>query len=415
MFYKIILNPVIVYLLIWTFFIVGNLFGIMQYPKKVDQFYNIIFLSLVSLFFGFALVKIIFYKKIINVRKKKKILLFLKKRISILKKVYSVFIIISLAGLILTYIKLFSQVSFDFFIHNQATIKTDIDRSVLGAHLCSFAYIDFIIGILISKITDKKTYWLIPILMIILFSFSFFGRVPIFIALIMGYFMHTIIDYLYNKKKNIIKFFSLIILFIFLSFSFLSLTINERIAEYGITYDPYRDFISNDTKIFFNNYDFIFGSDRSASITYAYLFNPIATLNYWASNTFELGYGKHSFPYIYRIMVKLGVIDNKDNFIGNNETVGEMGLQLPTYLGSLYEDFGYFGVLLFPFLISFISTYLYYKLIYYNNIYSILILPILLTFIVFSPLIFMFMDVVVFDVLVVVILLSIYLNIKYIR
>ncbi len=415
MFYKILLNPMSVYVIMWSFFTIGNLFGIMWYPKKVDEFYIVLLISFIAASSGYLLIVFIFNDKHINNNKKENILNFLKENTYILKNIYFYLTILASIGVIIVYIKLFSQVSLSFYIGNQASIKVDINRSIVGVHLCSFAYVSLVIGVIITKITNQKKYIYTPLLLIIMFSFSFYGRIPIFIALILGYFVHVIFDFMSTKQKSISRFIIYGIFSMLIAFSFLSHTIESRISEYGGNYDPYKNYVSVETKDFFDSFSLVFASNRAASLTYAYLFNPIATLNYWVSHTNDIEYGRNSFPYFYRIMVKLDLIDIKDNFTGNQESVGEMGLQLPTYLGGFYKDFAFFGVTFFPFLFLFLSSYLYYKLIYYNNLFSIILLPLMLTFIVFSPLIFLFKEILFFDVLLISYFVAKYLDLKYRR
>lgn len=308
-----------------------------------------------------------------------------------LLRIYKVLLFLGFVGILLIYTKVLSQISFGSFISQQATVKSLISRSVLGNYLASSAYVAIPVSVILVLINKKRKMLIVyPLIQCIVYSVSFWGRVPVMVALIM-----LVSSYLITKqscniaygRSNKIKVMKLLVsstlAFIFV-ISILSWTIELRMAEFGVGYTPYTYYLnySSNLNLFLaENLPDEGITYRGVVSTYSYLTASIPTLDFWVSRDSEFAMGQASFPYIARLFQQIGLIQGGELITGDRP-LGN-GLQLPTLIGYAYIDYGYIGVILSGAFIGFIGNFLYLKnlrkpklkfIFYLSNVYVLVLL-----------------------------------------
>jgi len=242
-----------------------------------------------------------------------------------------------------------------------------------------------------SLMRRRWIYPIFPLVLCLLFSFSFWGRVPFVMAMIIfascKLILSLIITSQNNLKQNTIKYTvkTIIIIFIIIiaMFSFLSWTIEFRISQYGPRYNPTQQYASDNLIAkYLQNHSSLFASYRAAQITWSYLVSPIATFDYWVSQDSEYALGQASFPYFFRLAHKLG-LSKEPEIVGDRPLGG--GLQLPTFLGYAYIDFGFFGIFLYSFILGYVATRLYRNLFRRPRLSSYMYLSLIYILILLSP------------------------------
>jgi hypothetical protein len=392
---KIVYSPVFVYFAIWAFILLLYASNILDYGSLSNSFYFAISLNIVGILLGYATVMLILPRRLKRKNLGANIDLFVADLFSKkekIKRIYYVCCLLGLIGVVLMYCSVFRQISLIGFFTEQATVKSTIHRSYLGTYLSLGAFLALPLGVLIQSFMKRSwLYVACPLSLCFLFSFSFWGRVPFVIALIIvvscKIIGNILIRYQRNLKDNAIRYLSKISIFgavvIILMFSFLSWTIEWRISEYGRSYNPCQQFVSeNVVTDFFQKRALMFGSYRAGLITWSYLTASIPTLNYWVSRDSEYALGQASFPYIFRLFHKMGLSEQPE--ITGDRPLGD-GLQLPTFMGYAYIDFGFLGVLIYSYLLGFISTFLYEKLFIRPKLGSYMYLSLLYVLVLLSP------------------------------
>lgn len=355
---KRLLNPVVIYCLIWCLLLLLFSFRIIDYGNLSNSFYIAFFLSLFGIVSGAEFTNVfIKTKKVTEVYNGFTILP--KQRA--LKHIYKIFLILGFLGVIIAYFKVFTQVSVSTFFNNQAYVKSYLPRSTLAAYLTAPLFVNVPIGVLIYKYYNKEIKYLIcPMIFIVLYSLSFWSRLQIMIAVIFLIASFVYLSFIDNEK--LISLGRLIIIVIIASvliYVFMCWTIEFRVAEFGTEYGLKDIYKTNDE--FFTVINPIlpfFASKRAFRMTYAYLVASFPTLDYWLNANISSVYGQASFPYFFRLFKNLGFINKTivaDQVLGN-------GLQLPSLIGYAYMDFGFFGILLYTFLLGIFASY-YYRLL----------------------------------------------------
>jgi hypothetical protein len=96
----------------------------------------------------------------------------------------------------------------------------------------------------------------------------------------------------------------------------------------------------------------------------------------------EYGLGQASFPYIYRLLHKIGILRNP--VIIGDRVIGQ-GMQLPSLVGYLYIDFGLVGVFFFSYFLGLVGTCLHNGFLSKPSIPKLLYLSLTYVLIIFSP------------------------------
>jgi hypothetical protein len=232
---------------------------------------------------------------------------------------------------------------------------------------------------------------IIPLTFAGMYSLSYWGRFPLLMAVVIlltSKMLFFILDkqsrdFLKYKRGTLPKLFFYGLIIFQIVFLFMSWTIELRVSEYGDAYDPYADYYKENTITkFLKSNSHIFGSFRAITLTYSYFVASIPTLSYWTSMESEYGLGQASFPYVYRFLDKIGLIDNP---ILMGDRVVDRGLQLPSFIGFLYIDFGIIGVLMVSYLLAFFGTYMYETFLVKPTISRLMYLTLIYMIVVFSP------------------------------
>ena len=390
--------PLLWYFIIWSFIIALYSLQLINYPQISSSFYLTMLLSLIGILSGLVIAIYAVPLSDRKVRDQNKN----NFRNEILKSSYKLKItfwlccIIGFFGVILMYRAVFGQVSILQFFLEQSMVKSEVDRSWIGTYCSMAAFVAIPLGATLRWGAGKRVlYVLIPILLCFAYSASFLGRFPFMIGLIMLASAKGM-SFLYAPfhvrctKKIFIKIIPISALLILACFSLLSWTLHFRLQEYNRVgvYNPYDGLANRHAFDLMDTFSLYFGSPEAGIITYAYLANPIATLNYWVSQESEYGFGQASFPYFYRLAASLGLMDTP--VITGDRSVTDLGLQLPTHLGYAYIDFGFFGVLLYSFLLSLIAAKFYLSFVNKPCLINCLFLPFIYMVILMSPMVFVF-------------------------
>lgn len=391
---KLLFSPTFIYLAVWGFILFLYSLKIVTFPDLSKGFYIVMFMNVLGLILGTLQAKLFTYKfsqsQIVeNTTAFFKQLFDSKNRIY---RVYKLLIFISFIGILITYFKIFSQVSVMQFFFQQQYIKAQVARSVFGNYLSMASYIALPISACLDFIYSKKLkYSIKPFIFASMYSLSYWGRFPLLMAVIIllsSKLLFIILkrqekDFLRYKKGILPKIIIYGIIAFILVFLFMSWTIELRVSEYGSGYDPYASYYSENivTKILEPNAH-LFGSFRAITLTYGYFVASVPTLSYWAGMESEYALGQASFPYIFRILDKLGTING--SLIVGDRVIGR-GMQLPSFVGYLYIDFGWIGVLVLSYLLGLIATLLFERFLNKPKISNLFFLTLIYALIVFSP------------------------------
>jgi len=391
---KSVFSPVFLYFAIWALMLSFYSAKFLDYGSLSKSFWIAISLNILGLFLGYSLAIIItpnfrLQKSRTNIRIFISYLHSKEKRIRI---IYYVCCTMGIIGVVLMYMSVFRQVSLTGFFTQQATVKAMVDRSYVGTYLSAGAYIAIPLGVIIRSLMKRSwIYPIFPLILCFLFSFSFWGRVPFVQALIIfassmiliSLLSTTLANFRHYTMKFIIKWIIILFIAIIFIFIFLSWTIDFRISQYGPRYNPVAQYTTDNLIAeFFHKHSSVFASYRAAQITWSYLVAPIATFNYWVSQDSEYALGQASFPYFFRLAHKIG-LSEEPKIVGDRPLGG--GLQLPTFLGYAYIDFGYIGILIYSFILGLIATALYRRVFIKPRLSSFMYLSLIYVLILLSP------------------------------
>lgn len=385
-------SPVSIYFAIWGFVLFIYSLKLLDYGSLSPSFYLGLALNFIFLFIGGVIAKTFMKKSWRKEYSQTYALAFVNEMITREKKLmsaYKILLVVGFIGLIFIYLTVFSQISIPNFFLQQATVKAHVARSIIGNYLTSASFIALPIAVVLVSVNKKnKMLILFPLIQCMLYSMSFWGRVPLMTAFIMlissMILTRQVINISQNKsiKINFIKVLMNGLLIFVVVYAFLSWTIEKRMAEFGDAYEPYRMYSNhNDLNYFLaGNLPEKGITYRGVVTTYSYLTASIPTLNYWISQESELAMGQASFPYFARLLQKVGFIQGE---LITGDRPLKNGLQLPTLIGYAYIDYGHIGIIIFSIIIGFIGNYLYLRhlrkprlkfILYLSNIYVLILL-----------------------------------------
>ncbi len=391
---KFLLSPSFIYFVIWFFILFLLSLKIIIFPELGHSFYLALGMNFLGLLLGTSQAMLMQQKlcKCQIVNNTKDFFTWVKVNKNLLQKARRLLCFIAAIGVIFIYLKVFSQVTIIQFFLQQAYVKSKVKRSIFGTYLSMCAYVALPVSACLDYEAKKfLKYSKFPSILAGLYSISYWGRFPLLVAVIILSSSKILIfllekqikDFLCYKKGMIAKGIICGIIGFLIVFLFMSWTIELRVAEYGAGYDPYKNLYkeNNLTKIL-KAISPLCGSFRAITITYSYFTASIPTLAYWTSMDSEYGLGQASFPYFYRLMNKIGLID-KPVLMGDR-VVGR-GLQLPSFPGYLYIDFGLVGVLVFSYALGLLSMCLYERFLSRPSLSRLSYLSIIYIIVVFSP------------------------------
>lgn len=391
---KMLFSPIIIYFIIWGFILFLYSLKIVIFPELSEGFYIVMVMNVFGLIIGTFQAKLLFKKtnKSQILKNTENFFYWLVYNNYAIKCIYNVFIFLSVMGVLITYIKVFSQVSVTQFFFQQQFVKSNVVRTVFGTYLSMAAYIILPISTCLDYIAKKRIkYSVIPFALALMYSISYWGRFPLLMAVVILFACKMLFfilnkqrkDFLSYKKGTITKLIIYGVLMFLIVFLFMSWTIELRVSEYGDAYDPYANYYQENiiTKSL-KPISHLFGSFRAITLTYAYFVASIPTLSYWVAMESEYALGQASFPYIYRLLDKVGLV--QEPLIVGDRALGR-GMQLPSFIGYLYIDFGWIGVLIFSYIVGLMSTILYENFIRKPNIGTLMFLSLVYALIIFSP------------------------------
>lgn len=243
-----------------------------------------------------------------------------------------------------------------------------------------YIFIASYIGIFLSGIytayKKKLTFVaILPILAVILKEIANLGRAGILLGLVEFMTVFILFRYLLSRihkgdiiKKSRILFAVLIILSLMVGGAILVKSVRNPIDSFQGTSRGLQSFEGNVI--------------LSPSI-YLYTCSHLGVLNKYLEKDNEVGHwGEHTFLPIYNLISKFGVLEHPSFF--------QKGYFIPmwtntgTYLRELDADFGKAGVLIFPYLLGFIITFLWFKFFESGSLMSLILLTYSFLIVIFS-------------------------------
>lgn len=258
-------------------------------------------------------------------------------------------------------------------------------------YFSQFAYPAAILaGFYLSPFSKKKILMLLPLFPIFFTSITSFGRATIFWGILLylnSYFININLTGKPSIRIRHLILLGILLLGVFVLFN--SIFIERIPAGDPIFYTKYaspefldiKENLVEDRQPFF----LLFGNIIS---NYHYLATPFASLNkVIGEDMFTVHtYGVQTFASFARALRKIGLNINLLEFIEESKFITHVPVQsvVGTYLTGIYRDFGLIGIIVIPYFLGFISTYLYWNSIVKPNIVSMGLLSFLYTFFMYS-------------------------------
>ena len=414
-FYKSLFNPLFIYFFIWIATFSLYELRLVRYRDSSDFTLFLLFCSFLTFFLG-SMTKALQFSKSkdkYKIRSKPSLQSFKEKCIRNEKKILwliRVFLIISFLGAILLWKNLYSIFgSFsDIFSHGFIIKQEKLGRIVFANYMCALAYPAAFLSICyIGFVNYKRLTCYLPILCIMLYGLSIFGRLPI-VAGILIYMNGYLLIKLRNRRKKI-KYYLLLTLLLLLTFIGSNFLLDLRTGDMR---NPYSEYASQTVLDNFDKLPSFLGSEKSLLAAYQYFAGPFAAFDARVESSNRYYFAQASFTAFFRFLAKINLANDEDvKKVGRREVLYvPVQVVMDTYLSGAYLDFGVMGVLFFPYILGFLSTGYYFRFAGRPAFLPLFLSIILLIFIEFSVLINIFQLTFMFITLVVIILLGLYLD-----
>jgi len=321
-----------------------------------------------------------------------------------------IFLLVSFLGTILLWINLHSIFgSFGkIFSHGFLIKQEKLGRIVFANYMSDLAYPAAFLSICyIGFVDHKRLICYLPILCAAVRGLSLFGRGPILIGILIyinGYLLIRL-----QERRRPFKFYLVTSVILLICFTGSNFLLDLRV---GNMRSPYRAYVNRKYLDRIDKVPRFLGSQKSLLAAYHYFSGPFAAFDATLQNRDAYYLGQASFTPFFRFLSKIK--------LANDEDVKKMGLRqvvrvpapvlLATYLSGAYLDFGVMGVLFLPYILGFVSTGYYFRLVRRPAFLSLFLNIILLVFIEFSVLINVFRWTSMVITLVVIVLLGLYLD-----
>lgn len=243
-------------------------------------------------------------------------------------------------------------------------------------YINAFTYAAVFLGGLITALKGKLTFKAaIPLIIIILEGMASAGRAGIFLAFVEFtityiYFRHLLSQKpkIFNLDKKNIVISILIVLVLFIGSTTIIKSARKTFENYKASTQTLKDLES--TYIITPSLYFYFSSN-------------IGVLSkYFEHGGEKFYFGENTLLPLYNFIAKFGIIPQPKTY--------PKGYFIPiwsnsaTYLRDLHEDYGYFGLLLAPFLLGFFCTYFWFKFFERGTLLNFIILVYLNLIVAFS-------------------------------
>ncbi len=374
--YKKKINPISFYAFIWCGMIFLYGLRLIPFSDLTSESWTLIILSYFSFFCG-AILVYAFYNLNGNLElykwQKKDFFIFVNDG----KYLNLAIIILGSIGLIAAiqhWLHLLNQYGSiaEVFIHAPRVYRYRIDNKDQGAipFLWLFSYVAIFLAGIFTAYKKKITIGaVIAIIGLSLKSLATFTRSGVLFGLLEFVFAFILFNNIFvanNKRQSSIKKIlgSLILILILIS-----TTSVVRLARTGMD-SHFSQGASSSLRQFEN------GLIISPAV-YFYLASQIVVFSKYLEDDFPEKnlFGESTFFPIYRFIGKFDLVEKPD--FRSKGYYTPFWSNTSTYLGNLHKDFGYTGVLLFPFFLGLFITHCWYKLFLNGNIYYIITLTFL--------------------------------------
>jgi len=247
-------------------------------------------------------------------------------------------------------------------------LRTEGEIQGVLPYLYITSYVAVVLSSVYSAVKKKITFLsIISFLSVILKEIASFGRAGIlmgFLLFIISFilFRHALSETTFKKKQKIsakeIIVLSSVMIILFIS----GITV---VKAFRGTYESFKASTKTLSKV--RNNDII-----SPSI-YLYASAHVGVLSkYFDSDGEKVGIGQNTFLPIYNFISKFGVVDHPDFY--------QRGYWIPmwtntgTYIREIHADFGIIGVIIFPFLMGFVTTFYWYRFLDQGRLFDFVVL-----------------------------------------
>ncbi len=413
--YKSFLSPLSIYFFIWIVTFSLYQLRLIRYRESSDLTLYLLFGSFLTFFLGSVTKALQFSKSKdkYKIRSKPSRQSFKEQCIRNEKKILwliRVFLIISFLGVILLWKNLYSIIgSFSDIFSSGHIIKHEkLGRIVFANYMIAFAYPAAVLSICyLSVVNYKKLICYLPFLCMVLYGLSIFGRFPIVAGILIyvnGYFLVQF----HNRRKKA-KHYLLLTLLLLLTFIGSNFLLDLRTQSMR---NPYSMYASQEVLDKFDKLPSFLGSEKSLLAAYSYFAGPFGAFDATLENGDRYYLGKASFTPFFRLLAKFNLANEQElkKIRQRSRFYIPAPVVMPTYLGSAYLDFGIIGVLVFPYILGFLSSGYYFQFTRRAAFLSLFLSIVLLVFIEFSVLVNIFGQTFMFITLVVTILVGLYLD-----
>lgn len=378
-------NPLSSYTFIWFGMIFLFQLKLIRYHPLSNLTWSVILLSFLCFILGILLffsARSVFFDNKKNIKITSDFLIF-EDGGKILKITIIIFATIGLLATLQHWYILINQFGDlqTIFINAGIVYRLRVNREIEGAipyiQLCS--YVAFFYGAIYTTYKRKITIYLIyPFFAIILEEIAIMGRAGLLLVLIEFLIIYFLVSYKQNFKKDKIKvknnrgnvsIILIILLCIILSASLVRL---------------FRGTVESNIKGSTKQLNQLSEGFIISPSVYLYLSGNVGVLNKYLQMEKEENkyFGENTFLMFYSILSKFNIVKRPSDY--------QKGYFMPiwsntgTYLREIHADFGIFGVLIIPLIISFLTSYYWFNYLKKQNLFSFTILVFLLIVIFFS-------------------------------
>jgi len=245
-------------------------------------------------------------------------------------------------------------------------------------YLASFSYIAVFLSALYSAHRNKFSFLvLLPIVGVILSDAASFARAGVFFAFLLFIITFVMIRYFFTihkyekSKRGSKKIFITAAVVILITFT----------SVFVIRF--FRNPVGDIEKVNARNMHNFRGDLVMVQSLYLYFSSPIVVLEeYFHKADENLRFGENTFFPVYNFVKRFKVIENLKSYPDGYFI--PMWSNSSTFIREIHADFGYGGVVIFPFILGFISSFYWFNFFNRGNISSLILLTFIEIIIVFS-------------------------------
>ena len=377
LFYK-WLNPLLIYSLSWTIFIVLYELKLMRFIPIQTEAWVIILSSFLSFFLGtITLLSVKNYSYYSNHPAGKTKIEFNEDKLILFIYLFATIGLVVALQHWMVLINKFGSIS-AVFLRANLIYKMRVEGEITGTipYLNAFSYAAVFLGGIYTAIKGKITVKAVfPLVVIILQDMASVGRAGIFMAFILFIISYFFLRHFFTKNEIVVKLNKINIafaIFIVLGLFFLSTTVIKNVRG---TVEKFKASTPTLNEL-----------ERSYFISpslYLYFSSNIGVLSkYLEKSEGTKLFGENTFLPLYHLISKINIVEHS-GFYPKGYYV-PMWSNSATYLRDIHEDFGYPGIFIIPFILGLLTTYLWYRFFDTGSLISLILLVYITLVVAFS-------------------------------